>query len=167
MTFDPCPEQKVQIILKAGRVIRKLMGLPEENNITLLYNETALLLDISVHPMNSSAVDHLPAPSEMKGKNGHFTVPRENCPVCGKENSFRLDPLCLSCEDAEGGKYKSMWFCGERERGTKDLVSGSGCGHKERIQESLVQYCRKNNIEVPFGFKKDTGIETLTDEGLK
>jgi len=60
-----------------------------------------------------------------------------------------------------------MWFCGEREPGTKSLIPDTGCGHKERLKESLAQYCVEHDIEIPFGFKKDTGIQTLTDMGLK
>lgn len=167
MVFDPCEHQKTQMVLKAGAIIRQLKGLPEENNITTLYNETAPLLGILVKSMSSSTANHLPSPSETKDRSGKFILPRRDCPACGKENSLQLNPLCLSCSDAEGGKYKSMWFCGDMQPGTRDLIPDTGCGHKERLEESLLQYCVEHKIELPVGMKQYTGIQTMTDKGLK
>jgi len=167
MNFDPCEHKIRQIVIKAAIQRRTDKGEPEEKNITVLFNEMAPLLNIVLVQMNSKIADYLPSPAEMKNESGQFVIPRKDCPKCSKEKSFRLDPLCLSCSDSEKGTYKSMWFCGEKERGTNNLILGSGCGHKERLIESLAQYCVEHDIEIPIGFKKDTGIQTSTDEGLK
>jgi hypothetical protein len=170
MEFDPCPEQITQIAIRAMRIIRELKGLPEEKNVTTLFKEAVSLL--AIHPAwvgkrTSGVANHLPSPSEMKTSQGTYVIPRRNCPKCGKENSFRLDPLCQSCEDAEGGKYKSMWFCGEMERGTKTLISGTGCGHKEPSKDSITKYKVEHGMEVEVGFKKEIGMDTRTEQGLK
>lgn len=113
MVFDPCPHQITQIILKAGEVIRQLKGLPEEKNITILYNETAVLLGIPPTQMNTGTHgDHYPSIAESTaslGKNAEFTIPTKKCPQCGQHSP--LSPICQSCKDAEGGKYKTGYSC--------------------------------------------------------
>jgi len=167
MDFDPCPEQITKIILKAARLRRKDLGMPEEKNITVLYDEMAPLLGIAPTRKSSLITDHLPSPSEMKTEGGTYVIPRRDCPECGKKDSFRLDPLCLSCADSEGGRYKSMWFCGEMVRGTRSLIPGTGCGHKEQSEDPVTKYKVEHGMEVEIGFKKAMGMETRTDEGLK
>jgi len=154
MVFDPCPHQITQLVLKAGAIIRKLKGLPEEINITVLYNETAPLLGIIVAPMNSRTVDHLPSPSEMKDEKGQFVVPRKDCLSCGDKETMLLTPLCKSCEDAEGGKFKTAWIC-------------SVCQNKEKSEKFFTQWLNELGVEIPNGSKQAMGIKTLTNEGLK
>ena len=154
MTFDPCPHQITQLVLKAGAVIRELKGLPEEKNITVLYNETAPLLGIIVVPMDSRTVNHLPSPAEMKDEKGRFVVPRKDCPKCGGKETMLLTPLCKSCEDAEGGKFNTAWVC-------------QACQNKEKSEKFLTQWLNELGVEIPEGMKQAIGIKTLTNDGLK
>jgi len=155
MTFDPCPEKLTQIVLKAGALIRQLKGLPEEKNITILYNETAPLLGIPVKRMSSKEVDHLPSPAEMMNEKGGFTIPRKDCPNCSDKNTVSLVSLCPSCKDSEGGKYHSAWTCQK-------------CGViMEKSEKFLVQVLTELGIEIPNGSKNDLEIKTLTNDGLR
>jgi hypothetical protein len=153
MPFDPCQHQSTQIILKAGTVIRQLKGLPEERNITVLYNETAPLLGIEPIMLSSRDVNHLPSPSEMKDEEGQLIVPRKDCPKCG--GSMVLGPICPSCIDAEGGKYKSGYKC-------------EGCQFvDDKTHEFFIQRLSRMGVEIPEGMKQAMGIRTLTDQGLE
>jgi hypothetical protein len=154
MVFDPCPHQITQLVLKAGAIFRELKGLPEEKNITALFNETAPLLGIVIAQMNSGMVNHLPSPAEMRDEGGKFVVPRKDCPKCGEKENMVLFPLCTTCVEAEGGKYKSKWEC-------------SKCGHKDISEKAFVQWLDEMGIDFKPGMKADMGIKTATDEGLK
>ena len=156
MVFDPCPHQVTQVVIRAAILRRKELGLPEENNITRLYEEMASLLDIPITRMTSGQVDHLPSPSEMKNDSGMFTIPRKDCPKCGIKDSKVLISLCPSCKDSESGKYHSAWKCM-----TKD------CEEIEKSEKFLTQVLSEMGIEFNPGSKQDMGIKTLTDDGLK
>lgn len=145
MVFDPCPHQITQIVLKAGAIIRQLKGLPEEKNITILYNETAPLLGIIVVPMDSKTVNHLPSPAEMKDEAGRFVVPRKDCPKCG--GIMVLGPICSSCTDAEGGKYKTGYKCEVCQ-----FVD-------DKNEEFFTQRLSRMGIEIPGGMKQAMGIK--------
>ena len=152
MTFDPCPHQMTQLVLKAGTIIRELKGLPEEKNITVLYNETAPLLGIIVQTMSSKDVNHLPSPEE-SARMGQYAGPTKDCNQCS--GKMLLTPLCNSCTDAEGGKYKTAWICMEN----KD--------HKEKSEKFFTQILNELGMEIPEGMKQAIGIKTLTNDGLK
>lgn len=156
MVFDPCPHQITQVIIKAAILRRKELGLPEENNITTLYKELAPLLGIPIARMTSGQVDHLPSPSEMKGEGGNFVIPRKDCPKCGTKDGKILISLCPSCKDSEGGKYHSAWKCMTRD-----------CDEIEKSEKFLTQVLSEMGIEFQSGSKKEAGIQTLTDDGLK
>ena len=166
MTFDPCEHQKTQIVLKAGAIIRQLKGLPEENNITTLYEETAPLLGVTIVKMSSQTANHLPSPAEMKDQAGKFIVRRKDCPQCGRKESMQLVALCQTCEDAEHGKYKTMWLCGGKDL-NGNFIPGSGCEAKDKSPKFYTQWMTEMGIEIPTGPKKDFGIQTMTDKGLK
>ena len=164
MTFDPCPHQITEIVLKAGAVIRQLKGLPEENNITILYNETAPLLGIAPKLMSSKDVDHLPAPHEMKNDQGNFTIPRKDCPQCGRKDGLSLKSICPSCTDSEGGKYHTMYSCEEMGLDGKLI----GCGFKtEKSERFMAQRMSEENPDWEGGMKQELGIKTITDSGVK
>lgn len=167
MAFDPCKHQITQLIIKAGAAFRVLQNLPEENNITKLYNEAAPLLGIEPIQKNTTKDgDHLPAPHEMRKPNGSFVVPRKDCFPCGRKESMMLVALCQSCEDSEQGKYKTMWLCGEKDLNGV-FIPESGCGHKDKSEKFFTQWMTEMGIEIPNGPKKDFGIKTMTDDGLK
>ena len=153
MDFDPCPHKITQVVLRAGKIIRQLKGLPEEKNVTTLYNETAPLLGIIPVQMYSTNANHLPSPAEMKGSDGRFIVPRKDCPQCGA--SMVLSAICPSCKDAEGGKYRSGYKCESCH-----LVD-------EKNEMFFSQRLSSMGIEIPTGPKQALGIKTATDEGLK
>ena len=166
--FDVCKHQITQLIIKAGTVFRKMQNLPEEKNITKLYNEAAPLLGMEPIQMNTAMDgDHLPAPHEMRKLDGSFTVPRKDCPQCGKKESMRLIGICRSCADSEGGKFNSMWYCGEQDP-NKMLIPASGCGAKtDKSPKVYTQVAHELGVEIPTGLKADLGIKTMTDDGLK
>jgi hypothetical protein len=154
MEFDPCPHKMTQLVLKAGTVIRELKGLPKEENITLLYNETAPLLGLAPQQMGSIEANKFPAPSEMTDPKGKLIIPRMDCPECKNEKGMLLGPLCSSCADAEGGKFKSMWKCNK-------------CGYKIKSEQFFTKLLIELGVEFGTGTKEEMGIKTYTDEGLK
>lgn len=152
--FDACEHRIRQLVIKAGEQRRKELGMPEELNITKIYNEMAPLLGISPILMSSKDVNHLPAPSEMKDAKGNFVVPNKPCPKCGK--IMFLESICQSCEDAEGGKYKSGYSCNKRF---------GGCGFMdEKNGEWLSQRLNRMGIDFGSGTKESLGIRTHTDQ---
>jgi hypothetical protein len=166
MAFNPEIHQIKLIVIKCGEELRKARGLPEERNITTLYEEASSILGIPTIQTTTQDADHYPAPHEMKDEGGKFIVPRKDCPQCGKKDSMLLGPLCKSCEDSEGGKYKSMYQCGEKDRGGK-IIPETGCGHKEKFKEHFVQICNELGVDFKGGTKESMGIRTYTDDGLK
>ncbi len=164
MTFDPCPHQVTQVILKAGVLIRQLKGLPEEKDITKLYNETAPLFGIIPQLMSAKTANHLPSPAEMKDAKGKFFIPRKDCPQCGRKDGLSLKSICPSCTDSEGGKYHTMYSCEETGPDKKII----GCGFKtEKSDKFMVQRMSELNPDWQGGMKQELGIKTTTDTGLK
>lgn len=153
MVFDPCPHQITQIVLKAGAVIRQIKGLPEEKNITILYNETAPLLGVAITPMNSQQADHLPAPHEMKKPDGQPVIPLRECLKCG-EKAMQIFGLCPTCEDSGGGKYRTKFVC-------------SHCKHEEKSEKHMVAWLQEMGVDFGNQSKQSLGIKTITDDGIK
>ncbi len=154
MAFNQCNHEIKALLIQFGRVIRDIKGLPTERNITVLYEEALRALGIPHIETNTGQADHLPSPAEMKDEKGDFIIPRKDCPQCGEKQSVTLTSLCVGCQDAEGGKYKTAWIC------TK-------CTYKDKSTKFFSQLLSEMGIEVPTGFKQAMGIKTLTDEGLK
>jgi len=154
MSFDRCAHDIKNILIQCGIALREAKGLPEEKNITILYEEALIALNIPYIDTHTGMADHLPSPAEMKDENGKFIIPRRDCPQCGQKESVSLTSICLSCQDAEGGKYKTAWIC-------------NVCNFKEKSEKFLTQWLKEFNIVNPNGFKRDLGIKTLTDQGLK
>jgi hypothetical protein len=168
VNWDSCDYRIKEMAIKCGRLL-----FPDEKNITKVYEETCKLLKVPVMrtvvqakkldgtPYNIKAVethinvpDHLPAPHEMEDTTGHPLVPRRDCPECKEKDALALSPLCLSCKDAEGGKYRSVWFC------TK-------CQYKERSEKAFVKWLDELGVDFTNQSKKAMGVQTMTDEGLK
>ena len=154
MTFDACEHQVRQVVIRAAKEIRKARGLPEESNITTLFNEIAPLLGVPSVNLSSAQIDHLPAPHEMVNEKGRFVVPRKDCPKCGIEENMILSSICGSCADAESGKFHSAWLC-------------PTCQYKEKSGKFFTQWLTELGVEIPTGHKQDMGIKTLTDDGLR
>jgi hypothetical protein len=172
MTFDACEHRIRQLILQAGRVIRQLKGLPETNDLTLLYEETAPLVGQPLNRLSSLRDgNRLPTPQEMaQGKAGHTPyfsahniVPPKPC-ACGKK--LVLSSICGSCIDSEKGKYKTMWYCGTMDK-DRNLVPGTGCGRKEKSDKFYLQWLNELVPDWESTMKQQAGIKTVTDEGLK
>jgi hypothetical protein len=155
MVFDPCPHLVTQVVIRAGAIIRELRGLPEEKNITILYNETAPMLGVAPTRMTSREVSKLPAPNEtVSPKTNRPIMPKKDCLKCGGEKCVILDPLCRSCTDSNHGEFNTIWTC--------EL-----CGDKIKSNKFYVQWL---NEEVPnwgSAMKQSAGIKTVTDSGLK
>jgi hypothetical protein len=163
MEFDACEHKIRQIIIKAGREIRRIKGLPEEKNITVIFNEVADLFGVK-KTLTSRDANHLPSPHEMKNDKGMFIIPRKDCPHCGRKEGLSLKSLCRSCIDSEGGKYNTMYSCEEVGPDGKPI----GCGFKsDKSEKFMSQIMTELNPDWDGGIKKDLGIKTITDEGLK
>lgn len=166
MSFDLCEHKIRQIVIEAAKEIRKAKGLPEEKNITILFNETAPLLGVFVQQINSAQTARLPAPHEMVDeKTGEFIIPRKDCPQCGRKDGLSLKSICPSCTDSEGGKYHTMYSCEEFGAFTGKPI---GCGFKtEKSEMFMAQRMSEENPDWQGGMKADMGIKTVTDDGLK
>lgn len=155
MSFDACVHQIRQLAIRAAIEIRKIKGLSEEKNITVLFNEVAPILGIAPIMLSSKEANHLPSPHEMKKEEGGFVLPRKDCPECDTKGTMILEGLCQSCEDAEGGKYKTVWHCQE-------------CGQKEKSPKHFIQWLNDLGIELPRGgLHRGTDFKTLTDNGVR
>ena len=187
MDFDACDHQIRQIVIKAAGEIRKAKGLPEEKNITVLFNETAPLLGVFVQQISSVAADRLPGPYEMG------QVPTETpqntqmskiskklidhkqiCPKCGKK-SMEIFDICRNCADFRAG-FRSEWRCvGIRDETGK--IADVGCGEIVKTNKFMGQWFKEFGDADPefrelldsVGMlsKQDMGIKTVTDEGIK
>ena len=150
MSFDICEQKMRTLIIKAGIEIRKLKGLPEEKNITVIYNETAPLLGIAPIQFTSDKMDHLPTPGESVRENPKLA---QICPKCG-ERTYYVRDLCRGCKEAEGGKYKTKLECFK-------------CHYTERSEEPSVVWLGRWKIDFGMQTKASLGIKTVTDEGIK
>lgn len=158
MVFDPQVHQDRQTLIQVARIRRRLKELPEERNITVLYNEICEILGLPLAEISSKDADHLPAPHEMVMPDAkRFNNPSKICPKCGK-TSFLMD-ICQSCKDAENGKYRSGYKCDEKF---------GGCGFiDDKTHEFFSQRLSRMGIDIPQGMKQTLGIGTITDQGLK
>jgi len=159
MEFDLCKFQVNNVLVKAGKLIRQLKGLPEERDISKLCREAALLLGIPIEQtlFTSKEASVLPRAQDISNGKNNFYIPRKDCPVCKAEKSLILVSLCPTCKDAEGGKYHSAWRCDNKEcMATID-----------KSEKFITQALKDLGQEVPTGTKEELGIKTLTDEGVK
>lgn len=154
-----CRHFITQVVLRAASIIRELKGLPEEKNITTLYNEYAPILGAPLGPMSSgthgSALISRPIPTGMRDKTGKLMLPAKDCPKCGSKQSVFPMSVCSSCEDWKNG-YRSSWSC-----------INAGCGYKELFKTPYTTLLDEVAPGWESGFKKDMGIKTLTAEGVK
>ena len=157
MAFDPCSHNLTQMVIKAGRYIRGLRGLPPEKNITVLYMETATLLGIPVNRPTSREARRLPSSEYRGSKEDGFVSPSKPCPQCGKP--ALLLSICPSCKESEGGKFKSGYVCNKNT---------GGCGLiDEKTEEWITKRLKRMGIEFPTGMKQDIGIGTITNDGVR
>lgn len=147
MAFDPEIHQIKVIIIKCGQLLH-----PEEKDLTKLYKETSVLLGMPEIKTSTADANHLPTPEESARQNPN-SMWVAICPACGKK-SYVLHPLCSTCKESEGGKYKSMFLCFE-------------CQHKEKFEKYSVQVATERGMRILTGTKRNLGIKTITDEGLK
>jgi hypothetical protein len=157
--FDLCKFQVNNVLLKVGKVIRELKGLPEEKDITKLVQEAAIMLGIPIQQTlwTSSEANELPRMQDMKDKNDNFIVPRKECPVCHEKESLALLSICPTCKESENGKYHSAWKCLNKNCMTT----------VEKYEKFISQMYVELGYSTPTGLKKDLGIQTITDEGIK
>jgi hypothetical protein len=153
MPFNKDIHQIKLIIIKCGEELRKAKGLPEEKNITTLYEEASGILGVPTIETTTLDVDHLPAPHETYKEDGTPAIPLRECPKC-REKSMHLFGLCPTCTDSEGGKYRTKFVC-------------SLCQYEEKSEEHMVIWLRKMGVEFGNQSKKELGIKTITDDGIK
>lgn len=155
MAFNPEIHQVKQILIKCGAALRRAKGLPEETNITILYNEASEALGLPLIETTTADANRIPLPHEMTLPTGKFVVPRKDCPKCGKSDSVVLTSVCGKCEEFKQG-YRSSWSC-----------LSKGCDYKELSTRSYGSWLDELVPNWESGMKKDMGIQTRTDEGLK
>jgi hypothetical protein len=158
MAFDIKIHDVKQILIKCGRALREAKGLPEINDITILYNEASRALGIPIIETTTLDADHLPAPHEMMKPDGMPEIPLRRCPKCGQE-SMQIFGLCPTCEDAKGengepGKYRTKFMCTE-------------CKHEERSEKHMVIWLQEMGVDFGNQSKKALGIKTITNDGIK
>jgi len=164
MAFNPEIHKVKEIIIKCGRALRVARGLPEELNISILYEEASLALGLPLIQTTTADADHLPAPYEMKNDQGKFIVSRKDCPQCGYKDGLSLKSICPSCTDSEDGKYHTMYSCEEMGPEGKKI----GCGFKtEKSEKFMAQRMSEENPNWEGGMKQDLGVRTITDDGVK
>jgi hypothetical protein len=155
----------------AGEKLREARGLPTEPDLNKLFEEAAVEFGMeSLKPELpkknewQETIRKLPAPHEMKDEQGKFVIPRKDCPQCGRKDGLSLKDICPSCADSEGGKYLSWYTCEELGPDGKII----GCGFKtEKSEKRLSQRMSERDPNWRGGMKKDLGIKTSTDNGLK
>jgi len=133
-----------------------LKGLPEERNISILYEEGAVFLGVPSLALSSAVADRLPDSTEMRDDRGRFVLPRKDCPKCGTKDSVVIAGVCGNCKEGKLG-YRSKWFC----TATKE------CGYFELSKKPVSVWLNELNPDWKSGMKADMGIKTATDEGLK
>lgn len=145
MAFNPEIHQIKLIIIRCGELLH-----PEEKNITKLYEETSVLLGMPLIPTSTADAGKLPSPAESMKEMG---MPHRVCPQCGKE-TFQIFGLCASCQEAEGGKFKTLFECSE-------------CHFKEKSKKPIVVWLREMDWDFGNQSKRSLGIQTITDDGIK
>jgi len=140
--FDSFPHITNNLVLRCGRIL-----FPQVRELRQLYLMTCEALHMAPIVLNSAMASHYPTPEE--------SGPFGECPKCQKK-TLAIKPLCLSCEKAEGGKYKTHWICTDKE-----------CGYDEVSELFMVQAYNHFGIPIPEGMKKQLGIKTETDDGEK
>jgi len=155
MAFNVC-EHKIRILaIKMAKLLREAKGLPDETNITVLYDWVAPLLGLTTDRLNSKDTNHLPIPGEIVDLSGKLIFPGKDCPKCGSKVSVFPTSVCANCEDWKNG-FRSSWTCFTK-----------GCGYKELLKIPYTQLLDEVAPGWKGGFKTDLGIKTITDEGIK
>lgn len=153
MAFNPEIHQVKFIVIKCGEELRRAKGLPEERNITTLYEEASAILGIPIIQTTTQDADHLPAPHEMIKKDGMPMIPLRKCPKCEKD-AMQIFGLCPTCKDSEGGKYRTKFLCTE-------------CQYSEKSEKHMVLWLQEMGVDFGAQSKESLGIKTITDTGLK
>lgn len=158
MAFNPEIHRVKDIIIRCGQVLREAKGLPEEKNISILYEEASLALGLPLIETSTADANHLPAPHEMMKPDGMPMIPLQKCPKCGKD-SMEIFGLCPTCEDAKGengepGKYRTKFMCKE-------------CSHSEKSEKHMVTWLMEMGVEFGNQSKESLGVKTITDNGIK
>ena len=153
MAFNPEIHQVKEIIIKCGRALREAKGLPEENNISILYEEASLALGLPLIQTTTADADHLPAPHETMRPDGEPVIPLLECPKCGKK-AMQIFSICPDCKDSENKKYKTKFKC------TK-------CPHEEKSEKHMVIWLQEMGVDFGTQSKESLGLKTITDQGVK
>ena len=156
MPFDACPHLLRLVLIRAGQLLH-----PEEKDLSVLIRKVSMEMGMGgLPPLESFDASHTPSPEEslrerreLMRKAVRPRPPTKECPQC-RQNSFELFTLCRTCQDAEGGKYKTIFVC-------------SQCGFRERSELPTTIWLDKMKQEFEMQTKETLGIRTVTDEGIK
>lgn len=147
MPFDLQQHKEKQKIINYARA-----KWPQEKNISKLLKMASNTLRLEIKQISSATATHLPSPEESAKQDpgNKFSFP---CPQCNKK-TFILRSLCKGCKDSEGGRFKTILKCYE-------------CGYNERSEKPIVLWLQEIGIDFNMTPKKNLGVETITDEGIK
>ena len=94
------------------------------------------------------STDEVNAPPPIEETGPFFT-----CLVCGAERMV-IYGLCPTCADSQDGKYSSKLVCLE-------------CKMTQVSEKHIAEWYRQFVFDFKGGMKKDLGIKTITDDGIK
>jgi len=135
-----CEQRVISLIQKFGEYL-----FPEERNVSVVIGKVGELLGLEVGKRKGLGKIHLPTPEE--------TGPFFDCPKCGGKGLV-IYGLCSTCKDAEGGKFQSKLVC-------------KLCAYETKSRKHVVSLLQEFGFEFRSATKKEIGIKTITDEGVK
>ncbi|MCJ7805601.1 hypothetical protein MUP46_03065 [Patescibacteria group bacterium] len=136
MSFDPCKHQFNLLLTRVGEYFN-----PKEKNVSVLVAQAAEMFGFIPYHLTSEDADHLPAPSE--------SGPFFKCPSCGNM-SLVVEGLCITCKEAEGGKYKTRMFCKK-------------CPFAEKTEKYIITVLTDLGHDFSLQTKASLGIKILKD----
>lgn len=138
--LNSCDQRVNNILILIGKYFS-----PGEKNITVALKIASEKLGVRVQTIEGGKREGL-----NKFINGGVVF---KCLKCGGDG-MRVIPLCPTCEASEKGKYKTQLKC-------------ALCNFEEKSIKYTVQWYNEFGFDYKSGTKKELGIKTLTDEGLK
>jgi len=135
-----CTQYINSILIRCGGVL-----LPDEKNISVLLKYAGDKLMINPGRILSYGKREFVLNEDVG--------PLFKCSKCG-EQKLVINSLCGTCKASQKGKFKSQVVC-------------RGCGFTEVSVKFITEWYKEFGFEFKGGSKKELGIKTLTDEGLK
>lgn len=140
MNFDICSHNLNRLLIIIGK--EKFPNIKDDTEAMMA---ASLAYGIPFQKQVSSKGNKLPGIEET----GPFFI----CPNC-KEKGLVIYGLCKTCADAEQGKFQAKLVC-------------KLCGHEEKSRKHIVTLFHEFGFDFKNGTKKELGIKTITDDGVK